>query len=169
MFNVDNLNDAPAFSFYTKGNPDLTWETSKMFQTGVEFGIGNYLTGSVDYYVKNTDDLIFDRRVGPSIGYALITVNDGNLRNRGLEFDLTGQILKSEDYRLSLSVNGEIFDNEITEMPIDPVTGNQKPIDVQAPFGWSVGHSVYDFYLREWAGVDATDGRAMWNVTIPGC
>lgn len=164
LFRVDNLNDAPAFSFDTKGNPDLTWETSKMFQTGIEFGLGEYLTGSIDYYIKNTDNLIFERRVGPSLGYALLQVNDGKLRNSGLEFDLTGNIIQKKDYRLSLNVNGEIFDNEITRMPLDPVTGQQKPIDVQSPFGWSVGHSVYDFYMREYAGVDPTDGRARWNV-----
>ncbi|MCJ8166975.1 SusC/RagA family TonB-linked outer membrane protein [Pontibacter sp. E15-1] len=164
LYNVDNLNDAPAFSFDVKGNPDLTWETSKMFQTGVEFGLGRYLTGAIDYYVKNTDDLIFERRVGPSIGYALIQVNDGNLKNRGLEFDLTGNVFEGKDYRLSLNVNGEIFSNEITKMPIDPSTGNSKIIDVQNPYAWSEGHSIYDFYVREWAGVDPLDGRGMWTV-----
>lgn len=162
-YDVDNLNDNPAFSFDTKGNPDLTWETSKMFQTGVEFTVGKYLTGAIDYYVKNTDDLIFERRVGPSLGYAFLLVNGGKLRNNGLEFDLTGHILQNKDYRLNLNLNGEIFNNKITEMPIDPVTGQQKPIDVQAPFGWSVGHSVYDFYMREFAGVNAETGTSMWT------
>ena len=164
LYNVDNLNDNPAFSFATKGNPDLTWETSKMFQTGVEFSIGDYLTGAVDYYIKNTDDLIFDRRVGPSIGYALLTVNDGKLKNQGLEFDLTGSILKKTDYFLSLSVNGEIFKNEITQMPIEPSTGNAKAIDVQGSYAWAKGRSIYDFYLREFAGVDPADGRSTWTV-----
>ncbi|MHA6246529.1 SusC/RagA family TonB-linked outer membrane protein [Pontibacter sp. CAU 1760] len=164
LFNVDNLNDAPAFSFDVKGNPDLTWETSKMFQTGVEFEIGNRFSGSVDYYQKNTDDLIFERRVGPSIGYALIQVNDGNLRNRGVEFDLTGDVFQQKDYRLSVNVNGEIFSNEITKMPIDPSTGVEKVIDVQTPFGWSKGHSIYDFYVREFAGVDPQDGTSTWTV-----
>lgn len=164
LYNVDNLNDSPAFSFATKGNPDLTWETSKMFQTGVEFSIGNYLTGSVDYYVKNTDNLIFDRRVGPSIGYALITVNDGRLRNKGLEFDLTGSVLKKKDYYLNLTLNGEIFKNEITQMPIEPSTGLNKVIDVQGNYGWGKGRSVYDFYMREYAGVDPADGKSMWTL-----
>ena len=164
LYNVDNLNDSPAFSFASKGNPDLTWETSKMFQTGVEFGIGNYLTASVDYYIKNTDNLIFDRRVGPSIGYALLTVNDGKLQNRGLEFDLLGNILRKTDYFLNLSVNGEIFKNEITQMPIEPSTGLPKVIDVQGNYAWAKGRSIFDFYMREYAGVDAADGRAMWTV-----
>jgi TonB-linked SusC/RagA family outer membrane protein len=164
LYDVDNLNDGPAFAFNTKGNPDLTWETSQMFQTGLEFSIGNYLTGAVDYYIKNTTDLIFDRRVGPSIGYALIKVNDGELRNQGLEFDLTGHILKSKNGYFDLSVNGEILKNKITEMPIDPATGLQKTLDVQTNYGWGVGHSIFDFYMREWAGVDSEDGRGTWTV-----
>jgi len=164
IFNIDNLNDQPAFSFQTKGNQDLTWETSRQFQTGIDFEIGKRLSGSVDYYIKNTSDLIFERRVGPSIGYALIQVNDGNLRNQGLEFDLTGDIFQGKDYRLSLNVNGEIFTNKITEMPIEPSTGLPKHIDVQGSYAWAKGHSIYDYYLREWAGVDPQDGKGMWNV-----
>ena len=161
---INNLNNNPSFSPPIQGNPDLTWEKSKMFQTGAEFRLGSFLTGSVDYYVKNTDNLIFQRRVGPSNGYALITVNDGQLRNQGIEFDLTAHLLKKKDYFLDLGVNGEHFTNKITVMPIDPSTGKQKAIDVQSPYGWAVGHSIYDFYIRNFAGVDPKDGTSTWTV-----
>jgi TonB-linked SusC/RagA family outer membrane protein len=164
LYNVDNLNNGPAFSFDTKGNPNLTWETSRMFQTGLEFSVGTFLTGAIDYYVKNTTDLIFDRRVGPSIGYALIKVNGGELRNQGLEFDLTGHILKTDNAFIDLTVNGEILKNKITHMPIDPATGREKLIDPQGNYGWGAGRSIFDFYMREWAGVDPTDGRGRWTV-----
>lgn len=164
LFNVDNLNDNPAFSFDTKGNADLTWETSKMFQTGIEFEIGNHFEGTIDYYVKNTEDLIFEVRQAPSVGYAILTQNAGSLQNRGLEFDLTGHVFEGKDYRLSLNVNGEMFSNELTSMPIDLATNQPKAIDIQSPFGWAEGHSIFDFYMREWAGVDPEDGTAMWNV-----
>ncbi|HVF96870.1 MAG TPA: SusC/RagA family TonB-linked outer membrane protein [Flavisolibacter sp.] len=163
-YDINNLNNNPSFTFVTKGNPDLTWETSKMFQTGVEFRLGTYLTGSVDYYVKNTDNLIFERRVGPSNGYALITVNDGQLRNKGLEFELTGHLVKKKDFFLDLSVNGEHFTNTITRMPIDPSTSKEKVIDVQGNYGWAKGHSIFDFYIRNFAGVDPTDGTSTWTV-----
>jgi len=70
-FDVNNINDEVSTSFDFKGNPDLTWEKSNMFQTGIEFDIKGIVEGSFDYYIKNTDDLIFDRRVASSIGYAL--------------------------------------------------------------------------------------------------
>lgn len=159
-----NLNDQPSFLPPVPGNPDLTWETSKMFQAGVDFKLGDYLTGTVEYYLKNTDNLIFQRRVGISNGFALLNVNDGQLRNKGVEFDLTGHILKGKDFFLDLGINGEHFRNKITAMPIDPSTGKQKVIDPQGSFGYSVGHSIYDFYIRNFAGVDPNDGTSTWTV-----
>ncbi len=161
---IGNLNNQPSFAPPVPGNPDLTWETAKMFQTGVEFRVGTFLTGNVDYYIKNTDNLIFERRVGPSSGFALIQVNDGQLRNKGVEFDLAFHILKKQNYFLDLGINGEHFTNRITKMPLDPSTGKDKVIDVQGNFAWSEGHSIFDFYVRNFAGVDPADGRSTWTV-----
>ncbi len=161
---ISNLNGKPSIGAATVGNPDLTWERAKMFQTGLEFELGRYLTGSFDYYIKNTDNLIFDRRVGPSIGYALIKVNDGELRNQGFEFDLTGHIVKSQNFYLDLNVNGEMMKNKLVKMPIDPATGEPKLIDIQGSYGWSKGRSLYDYYIRDFMGVDPADGKSMWKV-----
>ncbi|MBI9040617.1 SusC/RagA family TonB-linked outer membrane protein [Lutibacter sp.] len=163
-YNVNNLNDEISISENQIGNPDLTWETSKQFQTGLEFSLGKYVDAGIDYYIKDTDNLLFDRRVGPSVGYALQTVNDGQLRNSGLEFDITTHILKKEDYSLDFTINGELLKNELTQMPIDPATGEPKLLDISGLYGRSTGHSLYDFYTREWAGVDPADGTGMWFV-----
>ena len=72
--------------------------------------------------------------------------------------------MKKKDYFLDLGVNGEHFTNKIAAMPIDPTTGLQKPIDVQSPYGLAVGHSIYDFYIRNFAGVDPKDGTSTWTV-----
>jgi hypothetical protein len=98
------------------------------------------------------------------LGYAIINVNDGQLRNTGLEFDLTAHLLKTENAFIDLTVNGEVITNELTEMPIDPATGEPKLIDVQGRFGLGKGHSIYDFYIREYAGVNPETGASQWNV-----
>lgn len=100
----------------------------------------------------------------PSNGYALITVNDGQLRNQGVEFDLTWHVLNKKNYFLDLGVNGEHFTNKITTMPIDPSTSKPKIIDNQSPYGWAKGHSIYDYYMRNYAGVDPNDGTSTWTV-----
>jgi TonB-linked SusC/RagA family outer membrane protein len=163
QYTVNNLNDQISLSFDTKGNPDLTWEQSKMFQVGAEFGIGKYIDATVDYYHKTTDNLIFDRRVGPSLGYASLKVNDGVLVNRGIEFDVTAHLVKGSDYFVDFSVNGEFLKNELKTMPIDPATGMEKSIDISGLYGRAAGHSLYDLYMREWVGVDPLTGAAQWK------
>jgi TonB-linked SusC/RagA family outer membrane protein len=162
-FDINNLNNEISLSARGNGNPELTWETSKMFQAGVEFGLGNWLDGSVDYYRKLTDNLIFDRRVGPSQGIAIVTVNDGELLNSGIELNLTGHIVRTKDFTLDLNVNGEILDNEILTMPLDPSTGENRILDPSdAPFAYSKGSSIYDIYVREYAGVNPSNGAPQW-------
>ncbi len=161
---INNLNDLPSFGVPVPGNAALTWETSKMAQVGAEFRLGTFLEGSVDYYVKNTENMNFNRATGISNGYASITVNDGKLRNSGIEFELTGHLLKKKDFFLDLSVNGEHFKNQLTAMPLDPSTGTNKLIDVQGSYGYAKGHSIYDYYIRNFAGVDAATGASTWTV-----
>ncbi len=160
---INNYNNLYAFYEEEKGNPDLTWEQSKMFQVGVEFTLGRFLTGSFDYYLKNTDNLLFDRRVAPSMGYAIIKVNDGKLRNQGLEFDLTAHIVKTKDAYLDFRVNGEFLSNILTAMPIEPKTGAPKILDIAGAFGRSEGHSLYDYYMKEYAGVNPKTGVSTWT------
>ena len=164
LYDVQNVTDQAATIFETKGNPDLTWETSKMFQVGAEFDLGRYVSASVEYYVKNTSDLIFNKRFGTSTGYALIKVNEGNLKNQGFEFDVTGHVWKSDKGYFDISVNGETFSNKITKMPTDPTTNLPKDIDIQSPYAWAKDHSIFDYYMRDFLGVDPLDGASTWKV-----
>jgi len=161
-YNGGNLGGSISLAPGAVGNPDLTWETTTQFQVGAEFGISKYLDGTVDYYERLTDNLIFDRFVGPSQGISSITVNDGELLNSGIEIDLTGHIIDTKDFSLDLSINGEILTNEIKTMPLDPATGKPQILTPNGSYAWSQGRSVYDFYMREWAGVDPSDGAPMW-------
>lgn len=153
-----------------RANPDLTWETSKIAQVGFESSwFNNTLDVDVDYYIKNTDNLFFNQTLPGSSGFISTFINDGQLRNSGLEFNINANILKPEnngDFSLSLGVNGEMLNNEITEMPIDQITGETKIFDDRGGsiFAISKGKSVYDFFTREWAGVDPATGSGLWNL-----
>lgn len=164
LSDVTNVNDLPGLGIPLRpGNPDLTWEATGIFNTGVEFNIGKFLTADIEYYLKNAKNQLFNRFVAPSAGYQSFQVNDGGLRNSGLEFDLTAHILKAKDYRFDFGVNGEILSNKITKMPIDPSTGLQQIISPQGVYAYSKGHSLYDFYTRSYNGVNSANGHSVWN------
>ena len=164
IFSIDETDDYSFTLSSEQANPNLTWETSKIAQVGFESSwFNNSLDVNVDYYVKNTDNLFFTQSLPGSSGFTGVLINDGQLRNSGLEFDINANLIKgktAEDFSLSLGINGEFLNNKITEMPIDLLTGKKKIIDGNV----SEGHSIFDFYMREWAGVDPANGSAMWNL-----
>ena len=166
VYDVENLNGEVATSYNRVGYPNLSWETAKQFQVGAEFALfkGKVIEATVDYYSKKTEDLIFDSTTAPSLGGLVNKINSGVLVNRGLEFNVIAHIAKTKDFYMDFSINGEFLNNELTEMPLDPATGEGKIIDISGAYGRAVGHSVYDFYMREWAGVNSQTGAAQWIV-----
>ena len=161
---IGNLNDLPEFTESTIGNPDLTWEASVQFQVGTEFEIFERFEAEMDYYVKTTDNLLVPVNVGPSLGYRRFTGNDGSLQNSGFEFNLTGHLIKTNDLKLELNLNGAMPQNKILAMPIERSTGKEKILDQVGIYGRSKGKSIFEHYMREFAGVNPTTGVSEWYV-----
>jgi len=162
LFTINNLDDELSFSFDTKGNKNLTWEESEQLQAGLEFELFGRLSGSIDWYQKNTNNLLYPKRVSPSSGYAILQVNDGEMRNSGFEVDLHADIYRGNALTIRAGFNAAFENNEITHMPIDNATGMEKIIDQQGIYGRTVGRSMYDIYTREYAGVNSDNGAAQW-------
>ena len=69
--------------------------------------------------------------------------------------------MDTRSVKLDVSVNGGFYKNELLQMPHD-VFGNLKDFQENGMYGWSKGHSVYDYCIREYAGVDPATGQALW-------
>ena len=163
LYSVSNLNDNISLAFDTVGNPNLTWESSNQFNTGLEFELAGFVDGSVEYFRKNTTDMFYNRTVGPSNGYDVIRVNDGEMQNAGLEFDLDFKIVESNKFKLNVGVNGSLLTNELVAMPIDPTTGQEQLFDQSGSYGRAVGRSIYDWYMPVYVGVNTETGAAQWE------
>ena len=136
-------------------DPNLTWETSALFNVGVDFSLlRDRLDGSFEYYSKESIDLIYTKPLPISTGNSGITTNVGSIKNSGYEMALTGRLIQNNKVTWSLGVNAAINKNEITELTQDEfITGTKK---------WKEGKSLYDFFIQDWAGVDPEDGYGMW-------
>ncbi|MFC6101098.1 SusC/RagA family TonB-linked outer membrane protein [Olivibacter domesticus] len=147
-------------------NEELTWETAKNFDAGIDFSFfKGRLGGSLEFFNRETSGLIFavpqpmsngGNYLGSSEGYFKINSNIGNLYNRGVELQLTGQIVNTGDFKYSATLNWTTFKNEITKMP------DNQPLIQDGTKAYSVGHSVYDFYMRRFYGVDPDNGEALY-------
>ncbi|WP_264537358.1 SusC/RagA family TonB-linked outer membrane protein [Flavobacterium sp. N1736] len=135
--------------------PNLQWEVNTQKDLAVEFGLfKNRLKGTVEYYNRNTDGLIFSVPNPLSSGLDNRVENIGSMFNRGFEVSLDGIILKTNDFSWSLNINASTIYNEITSLPQkEIITGSKK---------LAVGQSIYDYWLRDWYGVDPADGYALY-------
>lgn len=71
-------------------NPDLKWEATEQYNAGLDFGFfGGRLTGSADFFIKNTKDLLVSLPIPLSTGFGTITTNVGKVRNSGFELLLS--------------------------------------------------------------------------------
>lgn len=99
-------------------NQDLVWETTKEVNFGLDFTLLDYrLSGSLEYYVRNTEDQLFQRPVPRSSGFGSFRQNFGNVRNQGFELSLSSQNIVKDDFSWQTDITFSTLKNEVTEVP----------------------------------------------------
>lgn len=163
-------------SINTLGNEDLTWETSYSTNLALEFGLfNNRLYGTVEYFNRDSKNLLQDVPISTVTGFSSILRNIGEVNNRGLEIDLGYNILQEGDWKWSANINGSFLKNKVVklyqaegeERNSDIIWNDPTGGDARAQFIYREGESMLSFYGFEWAGVDAEDGRNVWYVNDP--
>lgn len=87
-------------------NPDLTWEKTKQINAGIDIGLwASRLTLSLDWYQKNTTDLLLDVVLPEFVGANIITRNVGEIENKGFEINLGAKIIEGDDFSWNADFN----------------------------------------------------------------
>ena len=143
------------------GNPDLTWEKNRNFDVGTDYSFfDGRLKGSAAYYHKYTFDLLQMVPVSRTMGHEAMMMNVGSMVNNGFEFILQGDIVRSSDFNLNIGLNLATVNNEVESLAKD-ASGNDINIE-NLTRKVAVGHPVYGWYMRKWAGVNPENGNAQW-------
>lgn len=149
-------NGEPGYVQSSLGNEKLTWEVSKNYDLGVEFELLNSrLKGTVEYFYRASSALLFSVPKPISSGVENVDVNAGSMYNKGIEIDLDWNFLRTKDYSVGVFANTTILKNEITDLPLDPYPTSVYKIEE--------GHSRYDFWLRQWYGVNPDNGYNLFK------
>jgi len=146
----------PGLLFNNLGNPNLKWETTAQFDIGLDYGfIGDRITGSIGYYIKNTSDLLFPGPVTQTSGFGSVVSNIASLENKGWEFSLSSKNIVSNDFSWSTEFNITSNQNKITDLPTDRLV-----VGVNA---YLEGESAGVFFIPVFAGVDTETGLALYE------
>ncbi|MDB4584326.1 TonB-dependent receptor [Draconibacterium sp.] len=98
-------------------NPDLVWETTEEFNIGIDFGLfENRISGDIEYYIKNTNDQLFNKPVPMSTGFSTVRTNFGSVKNSGFDIALNTVNLQGE-FKWNTNITLSTLKNEVTELP----------------------------------------------------
>lgn len=151
-------NGGSAIGIAQAANPDLSWETVRSLDVGIGFGFLKIFSGEVNFYNKNTVDMILSIPWSYTTGFGGGYGNIGSMRNTGIDFDLTAAIIKTKDWYWAVRGNFNYNHNEITKL----YDGQDYLTLSNAGLQYKVGHNAGELYAVRFAGVDPRDGRPMW-------
>ncbi len=143
------------FAANTRADLNIKWELTKSLNFGLDLGLlDNALTFSADYFIKDTEDLIFQLPVSSLEGINENPfVNAGKVRNKGFEASLTYQ--KNEgDFTYSISGNLSKINNEVLELTDDIEISHINNVASLTPLKSVVGQPLFSFFVVETNGLD---------------
>ncbi|MDY3266590.1 MAG: TonB-dependent receptor [Phocaeicola sp.] len=165
-----NYNGIPTVLISQVGNKKLTWEQTYTGGIGIDANLfDNRLRIIFDYYNKYTSNVLYAVPVSGLVGVTSRWKNVGEMRNKGVEFTIGGDIIRTKDWLWSLDFNMGHNINKIEKLYGDDPNmmiigggGNDTNIAGAAQKVLKVGYGADRYYLREWAGVDTETGAPLW-------
>lgn len=137
-------------------NADLKWETTAETNLGIDFGLfNNRITGSVDYFIRDTKDQLFDKPLPSSIGFSSMKVNAGKVRNSGVDLMVNTVNIDNKDWTWNSSLNLSFLKNEVKELPDfmpELITGSVASF-ISGYEITRVGDPIYSYYGYEVEGI----------------
>lgn len=158
QYTISNNNGSFATTLVYKGNPDITWETTYNFNGGVDFAFfGERLSGTIEGYRRRTVDMLYNQPVPSSLGYSTIPVNVGSVSNAGLDLELHGDLIRTKNVCWTAYFNLSYNKSKILSLAPEL---NGELIDGTTIY--KEGESMYNRYLKHYAGVEKETGKPMW-------
>ena len=161
LYSVSTNGNTPGLVASYKGNRNITWEESGNLNAGIELALfNNRLTLEADYFIKKTNNMLFDMPLPASTGFSSEPRNVADMVNRGFEFSLGITPIRTDKVEWTISLNGLHYKNEITRLP-------EELREKGLTRGYQIlkeGGSIYDFYMVKWGGVNPVNGDAQFYV-----
>ena len=146
------------------GNENITWETITNVNVGVEFQMfKSRLRGSIEYFYRKTTDMLSWVKVPLELGYAGSYYNVGDMSNKGVEIELSGEPIVTKNFRWTIGANLTAYKNEVLKLndsnKFNTLDGH--PGYTSGSYFYGEGLPMYTWRLRKYAGVNE-NGESMW-------
>ncbi|MBZ4189166.1 SusC/RagA family TonB-linked outer membrane protein [Niabella beijingensis] len=148
-----------------RGNPDITWERQKQSNIGVDMSLlKSRLNITADFYSINNDNLLLDRSLATTVGYTKEWQNVGRVNNKGMEFSVTGNVVRTSDWNWTLSGNISFDRNKVTKLYADATEiFNINENVIQREGNIFLGKPVRTIYDLSAVGIATEANRSEWE------
>ncbi len=143
----------------TPDNSALSWEKNRTWNVGLDASLfANRLNLQLDVYNRLTEDMLLNKQVPQTSGFSSNFMNVGSMSNKGIEIQLDGDVVSTADLVWNIGANiafnkSEVIDLGDSEFMSYSVDGRLRHV---------VGKSFYTFYLKDYYGVNPSNGEALW-------
>lgn len=162
-YTSDNLYGYSGYKPKTLATPNLKWERNEQYNIALDFAFLNRLNGTLEFYTRNSKDLLYYKTLPPSAqrgdaeGY---NTNLGNIRNRGVEITLGATAIDVKDFRWNIDFNFSTLKNEVTYLPDGAYIYSNRG----AGYKLEEGRSIFEFFMVKNAGVNPENGNMRYWV-----
>lgn len=159
QYGIADVNNSISLQQVYVGNPNITWETSRNFNAGVDFELFKHrLNGTIEFFNRQTSDMLYARPMALNNGIGSLFTNIGSVRNRGIEIDVNGVAVDNwRGLTVALNANATSLKNHIVKLA--PELNGQY---IDGSYIKREGGPMYSMYMRKWAGVDPETGAGTW-------
>lgn len=147
----------------SSANPKLSWEKNKTWNVGIDFAFFDRFNGSIDFYKRNTEDMLLNKQIPQTSGFSSNLMNIGAIENKGVEIMLEGDIMRTEDITWTAGFNISFNRSKVVDLAdsefltaTDPRSTESSPVRIVP------GKSMYTFYVRDWYGVNPSNGEGLF-------
>jgi TonB-linked SusC/RagA family outer membrane protein len=155
-YGASRYDGSPAIIPTSPGNDAYDWEYTKIFNAGIDLELFDQRLRLVtDWYNRRTEGVFVDELLSQTSGFSSRLNNAGTVRNRGLEVDLSGDLVRSADFTWFARLNFTYNKNKILSL------GKVKEF-TQGTNLFRVGLPVNSHFVMKWAGVEPATGRPMY-------
>lgn len=149
----------PGAIISTLENETLGWEKNKAFNIGLDFTLfDRRVDGSIEWYNRESSNLLFQVPLAMSTGMSSIWRNVGTMYNRGIDVQIGYNAIRRPQFDWRIDVNLSHYKNKITKLP----EANRENGIISGTKKMMEGQDLYQFWLRDYAGVDPNNGDALW-------
>lgn len=149
---------------YQLASPNLTWESKRQINAGVDIGLFKRVNLTVDVYRNDTKDLLLQVSQPLSVGFETKWENAGTVINKGIEVGINSTNIKTKDFEWSTDFTINFNKNTLEGFPSNIIKTSSSTSNVSQIY--RNGGNLFEFYMPKWLGVDAQTGAPVWEKII---